>query len=400
MATVFAAFIFGAVVSAVINIVTALLNRDRGLQLLPLMLFYILCHGTYVLADTFGKGWLIVMARRSDVWTSYVIVMVIAAVLAGLYWKTVRAAAAALDRSTSHSVATYARPTAKEAATELARHLPKPEMIGATDRVAAAVVKANTYPDIETTITESNAELFLLNQTSAPVRVSVRVISRANKFDQKSLSSRQMPPSTVDLGQIAVGDRKRLIKIELIDEIEEAVVVTADFSRSPDFTHPVVYRVYFRKPAQAWQFEYTLHDSYERRKLLQKGGVAEDTADRRRRIRFKLSQLIMHGNMLKEGFMWLCIPSVDEKPRLPIDPTEKLGTVMMEIQAWRTEVVFWTEWELGGTYSARLTTPTQSALYPRGFEQLPHADFYRDSWDQLTACLTKLEEFLRELPEL
>ncbi|MGZ5442200.1 MAG: hypothetical protein ACXW5U_19035 [Thermoanaerobaculia bacterium] len=256
------------------------------------------------------------------------------------------------------------------------------------------------YPEIDASISGSTAEVFLVNKTAKPVTASVRIIESANKFDQKTLTSRQMPPSTIDLGRIAVGGRKHLTKVELTDDYEEAVFVAADLGEGTNFTRPLAYRAYFRKPAQVWQFEYALHDSYERRKLLQRGGTPEDAAQRRRRVRFKLSQLIMHGSMLKQGFEWLCVSSVDEKTRAPVDPTEKLGRATLDIQAWGAEAVFWTNWELGDSYVARLTTPMQSAQYPRGFEELPNREFYRDSWDRLTAYLSKLEEFLKELPEL
>lgn len=256
------------------------------------------------------------------------------------------------------------------------------------------------YPAIDASISGSTAEVFLVNKTANPVTARVRVVQSANKFDQKTLASRQMPPPTIDLGKIAVNERKHLTNVELIDEYEEAIFVAADLGEGTNFTRPLAYRAYFRKPAQMWQFEYTLHDSYERRKLLQRGGTQEDASDRRRRVRFKLSQLIMHGSMLKQGFEWLCVPAVDEKTRVPVYPTEKLGRIVLDIQAWGTEAVLWTQWELGESYVARLTTPAQSTQYPRGFEELPHREFYRQSWDQLTARLSKLEEFLKELPEL
>src|SRR5687768_10160866 len=66
-----------------------------------------------------------------------------------------------------------AMPTAAEIAAEVAKHLPKPDTVGATDHAEGVVVKTNAYPHIEASINGSTAEIFLANKTPAPVKASV-----------------------------------------------------------------------------------------------------------------------------------------------------------------------------------------------------------------------------------
>jgi hypothetical protein len=269
---------------------------------------------------------------------------------------------------------------------------------GARNSNNAVVAKAKPYPDIEASISGTTATIFVANHVDRDMAIRVRTTTYANRFDQKSLTSRPMPPPIIDLGVLKRGRRVEVTSMELKDELEEACVITAYFGSSDAVGG--VYRVYFRKPTDEWQIEYTLHDDYNRRKLYQRGGSPENVAEKRRRIRYRLSQLIMQGNMLKQGFSWLVMPAGDEKSRQRIDPTEKLATMSLEIQNWKTEAIFWTQWELGDSYVALLTNPEQSSQYPRGLEELPTRDHWHDTWDTLTSHQTKLEEFLKELPEL
>jgi hypothetical protein len=87
-------FILGIVVGVVINIVTALFSRDKALQILPWLLFYIFLHGTYVLLGTTEGGQQLVMISRG--WPSYII----AALIALLVWAFIRHSVERLDYAT------------------------------------------------------------------------------------------------------------------------------------------------------------------------------------------------------------------------------------------------------------------------------------------------------------
>jgi len=97
-------FILGIVVSALVNILTGLFNRERGLRLIPWMMLYVAIHGSYVLLEM-NRDFMIGQARRFPGWQSYLVVAAVAAILAVLYWKAVNAAVAVLDKATSHHAA-------------------------------------------------------------------------------------------------------------------------------------------------------------------------------------------------------------------------------------------------------------------------------------------------------
>lgn len=104
MGPVFAAFILGVVVSALVNILTALFNRERGIRLVPWMVLYVTIHGLYVLLETDPvRGFVMAEARRYHGLPSYLFVMVVAAFLAALYWKVLQVGAVALDKATAHA---------------------------------------------------------------------------------------------------------------------------------------------------------------------------------------------------------------------------------------------------------------------------------------------------------
>lgn len=101
MSALAATFILGLVVAALINILTALFSRERGLRLIPWLTFYVIVHGVYVVLSGHAAGYVMALVKRFHTWPSYAVVMLVAAVLAGLYWRAAESAIRALERVTT-----------------------------------------------------------------------------------------------------------------------------------------------------------------------------------------------------------------------------------------------------------------------------------------------------------
>lgn len=94
-------FLLGVVVGIVINLITLLFSREKALKLIPWFLLYIAMHGTAVLLDTDSvRGAAMAIAKKDGQWWSYLLVMLIAAGLAGVYWTLVNAGVTKLARAT------------------------------------------------------------------------------------------------------------------------------------------------------------------------------------------------------------------------------------------------------------------------------------------------------------
>lgn len=102
-----AGFVFGVVVAAAVNIVTALFSRETGLVILPWLMLYVLVHGTAVaiLRESFQARLRLAVRRLvATKWTrmlSYVFVMCCSALLGGVYWWLVNAAARVVEDRTA-----------------------------------------------------------------------------------------------------------------------------------------------------------------------------------------------------------------------------------------------------------------------------------------------------------
>ena len=90
-----------------VNFITALFSREKGLILIPWLVFYVSLHLLAVFLNTeFMRGKAMEIASHvHHNWLSYVIVMMAAAVLAGFYWKGINVtvdtlAAATQDKPT------------------------------------------------------------------------------------------------------------------------------------------------------------------------------------------------------------------------------------------------------------------------------------------------------------
>jgi hypothetical protein len=81
-------FCLGLVVAVLVNFLTALFSRERGLKLIPWLLFYVSLHLSAVFLNTdFMRGKVMEMAHNGNHgWPSYAFVMLVTACLAGFYW--------------------------------------------------------------------------------------------------------------------------------------------------------------------------------------------------------------------------------------------------------------------------------------------------------------------------
>jgi hypothetical protein len=84
------ALLFGIVVAFIINLVTAYIDRDKGIKLLPWLLLYAFLHGLGTAAST-DTAWrfLVEQARRHPGVQSYLVVAGIACILALVFWRVV-----------------------------------------------------------------------------------------------------------------------------------------------------------------------------------------------------------------------------------------------------------------------------------------------------------------------
>jgi hypothetical protein len=129
-------------------------------------------------------------------------------------------------------------------------------------------------------------------------------------------------------------------------------------------------------------------DSAERAIL--PGGESE----KRSILRYQLSQFLFEGGMEQQTLTMLLQPSVKESGGM-VNPMDQLGKTVLRIQDWHVRLISFVQIELGDVYVARLMTHTSAKPYPKGM----HA-FFESSWDNLTHCIAKIEEFLKELPEI
>lgn len=181
-----------------------------------------------------------------------------------------------------------------------------------------------------------------------------------------------------------------LQSVALQDEEEDAFLVVVTIGNSS-----LLHTLYFRKPADVWNLEWVVTDD-SHHKVLAHGGATEDPKLKRQHIRKHLTQFLIRGNMLQEMFWIVLQPMVDEKTRKPLDQSDRLGNLVIEIQSWDTELVFYLQKHLGESYAARLSNRTPNQRYPRNIGDTVWAL----SWDKVTSNQAKIEEFLKELPEL
>lgn len=99
-----AAFVLALLVAMLVNLLTALFSRKHAISLLPWLFFSVAVYGAYVGLTT-DVAWRQAMeiAKRFPQWLSYPIVILIAAILAGVYWRAVNIAVDKLDRLTTTS---------------------------------------------------------------------------------------------------------------------------------------------------------------------------------------------------------------------------------------------------------------------------------------------------------
>lgn len=118
---------------------------------------------------------------------------------------------------------------------------------------------------------------------------------------------------------------------------------------------------------------------------------------RRHRLRRELTQYLIRGSLERDTFRILLQPTVEEGTRKPVDNTEKIGAAMLRIQEFDTELVSYVGSRLGSDRSLWMMSRSPSARYPSNIGDVPGLSH---SWDVVTSDIAKIEELLRELPEL
>lgn len=94
-------FLLGLVVAMLINVVTALFSRRHALGLIPWLMLYLALHGGYVLlTNDIVWGHSMSLAERLHSHWSYVAVILIFAIIGGVYWFLVQSATQRLATAT------------------------------------------------------------------------------------------------------------------------------------------------------------------------------------------------------------------------------------------------------------------------------------------------------------
>lgn len=117
---------------------------------------------------------------------------------------------------------------------------------------------------------------------------------------------------------------------------------------------------------------------------------------RRHRFRQDLTQYLTWLRLERDTFRQHLLPTVDETGRR-IDPTEQLNQSSLRIQEWDTEVTFYIVFRLGNDRGLWFGNKTPAGTYPGGLRDSHPWAF---TWDKVTSDITKLEELLREYPEI
>lgn len=123
---------------------------------------------------------------------------------------------------------------------------------------------------------------------------------------------------------------------------------------------------------------------------------SETDRARRYRLRKDLTQYLTRASIERDTFRILLQPAVDESGQ-PADPTEKLGKTTLRIQDWNTEVTFYLHSRLGEDYSLWFMNKTPSERYPGNIGDVPGLS---QSWDTIASGAAKVEQLLRDFPEL
>lgn len=103
---------------------------------------------------------------------------------------------------------------------------------------------------------------------------------------------------------------------------------------------------------------------------------------------------------------WLTQRTYEEGTRKLVDPTDKIMKVTMDVQQWEVNLLRFVQANFGEDRGLWLTTNVQVTQYPDTsiFAELGYgsavADIVREKWEIIVSRMSRIEELLRENPEL
>lgn len=118
---------------------------------------------------------------------------------------------------------------------------------------------------------------------------------------------------------------------------------------------------------------------------------------RRHRLRIDLTQYLSQGTIHRDWFLIFLQPTVEYGTGKPVNNTANITKKIMEIQQWNTELIAYITSRISGPKGIWFMSKIKNVQYPM---EIGNNTFLQDPWDTVTSNLSKIEQLLREYPEL